>query len=120
MTILSEKIKMVRRELGFTQEEFARKLKISRSNLRDLETGKNKGGNLVLLNKLSDVTKKPISFFIKDYDTNLNSYEILDDMANKLISLGKIDKQGKVDLEFKDSIWEILELEFRLKQERNL
>lgn len=118
-TDLGEKIKKIRKELGLSQEEFAKRLGISRSNLRDLEIGKNKGGNLSIIDKLSTISGKPASFFIKTgSEVKLNKYEILDSTADKLIAKGKIDKNGKVDPTFKDSVWEIVELEFKLKQER--
>lgn len=89
-TDLGEKIKKIRKELGLSQEEFAKRLGISRSNLRDLEIGKNKGGNLSIIDKLSTISGKPASFFIKTgSEVKLNKYEILDSTADKLIAKGR-------------------------------
>lgn len=93
--MLGEKIKHSRKELGLTQQEFAKKLGISRSNLSDIENGRNKAGNLKLLSKISELTKKPLTFFTED-DTNFNFdiYEGLDLGLTRLIQSGVIDKNG--------------------------
>lgn len=107
--MLGEKIKQSRKELGLTQQEFAKKLGISRSNLSDIENGRNKAGNLKLLNKISEFTKKPLSFFT-DNDSNFNFdvYEGLDLGITKLILGGFIDKEGNFTTEESKSYFDKL------------
>ena len=118
--MLKDKVKESRKEMGLTQIEFAKLLGISRSNLGDLENGKNKGGNISLIKKLSEVTKKNISYFLSsDDDIKLNQYEILDNAIDMLINKGAISKSGKVDSKYKKILFEILEQEIALKLERS-
>ena len=93
--MLGEKIKQARKELGLTQQEFAKRLEISRSNLSDIENGRNKAGNLKLLSKISELTKKPLSSFVED-DTNFNFdiYEALDLGLTKIILGGFINENN--------------------------
>lgn len=91
--MLGEKIKQVRKELGLTQKDFAAKLNISRSNLSDIENGRNKAGNLNLLTKICELSERPLSFFIdKDSNYNFDIYEALDIGLTKLILSGLIDE----------------------------
>ncbi|EOU1910739.1 helix-turn-helix transcriptional regulator [Clostridium perfringens] len=117
--MLKDKIKQARKEMNLTQQEFAKLLGISRGNLGDLENGKNKGGNLSLIRKLSDVTGKEISYFLNsDSEILINQYEVLDSAINMLISKGAISKDGKVSPKYKNILFEILEQEIALKIER--
>jgi len=47
--MFKDKIKSIRKELGYTQIDFAKILGISRSYLGDLETGRLKGSNVQLI-----------------------------------------------------------------------
>ncbi len=117
--MLKDKIKQARKEMNLTQQEFAKLLGISRGNLGDLENGKNKGGNLSLIRKLSEVTGKEISYFL-NYESEfpINQYEVLDNAINMLITKGAISKDGKVSPRYKNILFEILEQEIALKLER--
>lgn len=117
--MLKDKIKQTRKEMNLTQQEFAKLLGISRGNLGDLENGKNKGGNLSLIRKLSEVTGKEISYFLNsDDDIIINQYEVLDNAINMLIKKGAISEDGKVLPKYKNILFEILEQEIALKLER--
>lgn len=93
--MLGEKIKQSRKELGLTQQEFSKKLGISRSNLSDIENGRNKAGNLKLLSKIAELTQKPLTFFTQDdINFNFDIYEGFDLGLTRLIQSGVIDKNG--------------------------
>lgn len=53
-------IKAIRKELNLTQKEFANKLGISRSNLSDIENGRNKCHNTDIILKISKISGKSI------------------------------------------------------------
>lgn len=117
--MLKDKIKQARKEMNLTQQEFAKLLGISRGNLGDLENGKNKGGNLSLIRKISEVTGKEISYFIThESEFPINQYEVLDNAINMLIEKGAVSKDGKVLPRYKNILFEILEQEIALKLER--
>lgn len=117
--MLKDKIKKSRKEMNLTQQEFAKLLGISRGNLGDLENGKNKGGNLSPIRKLSEVTGKETSYFL-DSNSKLpvKEYAVLDTTINMLITKGSISKSGKVPPKYKKILLEILEQEIALKLER--
>ncbi|MDU1966388.1 helix-turn-helix transcriptional regulator [Clostridium perfringens] len=117
--MLKDKIKKSRKEMNLTQQEFAKLLGISRGNLGDLKNGKNKGGNLSLIRKLSEVTGKETSYFL-DSNSKLpvKEYSVLDTTINMLITKGYISKSGKVPPKYKKILLEILEQEIALKLER--
>lgn len=117
--MLNNKIKELRKEMGLTQENFAKRLGVSRSTVKDLENGNNKGGNLKLLEKLCEVTGKNISFFLDNgAEIKIAQYEILDDTISMLIKNGLVDKEGKVNEKYKKMLWDVLEQEIALKIER--
>lgn len=117
--MLKTKIKQARKEMNLTQQEFAKLLGISRGNLGDLENGKNKGGNLSLIRKLSEVTGKDISYFLDSKtDFPLNQYEVLDNAIDMLIEKGAISEDGKILPDYKNILFEVLEGEIALKLER--
>lgn len=75
--VIGDRIKKVRNELKLTQKEFATKLGISRSNLSDMENGRNKAENINILKKLSEISNKSIDYFIKDinnFESKLKDY----------------------------------------------
>lgn len=114
---LADKVKKLRKSMGLSQVEFAKLLGISRSYLGDIETGRNKGTKFSLINKLSNVTGKPIGYF-SDGEIEIAQYEILDATIEMLINKGLISKDGKVDKRYKDMVWETLEGEIAMKMER--
>lgn len=116
--MLSNKIKESRKEMKLTQEQFAKKLGISRSNLSDLESGKNKGNNLDLLIRLSNLTNKSINYFVDD-NLNLGIYEVFDKMIEDLHKNKKVSKDGSIeDKQIKDIVDDIVKYTIALKVER--
>jgi len=117
--MLKDKIKEIRKELHLTQDEFAKKLNISRSYLGDLERGRLKGNNAKLISKLSDVTGKPMEYFLdKSIDDNIKPYDFLDAALDMLIDKNMIDKSGKIlNDTAREIINDMLEKEILLKIE---
>lgn len=117
--MLSDKIKMLRKERNLTQEELAKLLGISRSYLGGLERGDNKGVNVKLLDKLSDVFDKPIEYFMGK-EISLNIYDTLDNAIEMMLKSGFIDSEGNfLNDTAKDMVLEILKKEIQLKIKKN-
>jgi len=113
--MLKDKVKEIRKEMGLTQEEMAKKLNISRSYLGDIERGRLKGTNVKIISKLSDVTGKPMEYFLGK-DVEVKQYDILDSAIELLIEKDLIDHNGDiVDETSKEIIWNILKKEIQLK-----
>ncbi|HBJ1645852.1 TPA: helix-turn-helix domain-containing protein [Clostridium botulinum] len=89
--IIGENIKKARRNMNLTQEEFAFMLGISRSNLSDMENGRNKVGNLNLLVKISKLSQKPIEYFMREKSSNFNER-----LLNYRINEIKIDSKREM------------------------
>lgn len=115
--MFKDKIKSVRKELGLTQSEFAKKLGISRSYLGDLETGRLKGSNIQITSKLSDISGKPMEHFLNK-NTDVKQYEILDAGIEMLIDKNLISPEGDImDPVANNILLEILKKEIKLKME---
>ncbi|MBE6051089.1 MAG: helix-turn-helix transcriptional regulator [Clostridium sp.] len=113
--MIGDKIRGIRKELNLTQVEFAKKLGISRSYLGDLERGRLKGTNVNMLSKLSEVTNKPIEYFL-DKPASIKLYDTLDYTINMLIEKNLIDNDGKIlDPNAQDMLLNILKEEIKLK-----
>ncbi|GEM_PF-3492463 len=113
--MLKNKVKEVRKELGLTQDEMAKKLNISRSYLGDIERGRLKGTNVKIISKLSDVTGKPMEYFLGK-DVEVRQYDILDSAIDLLIEKELIDINGDIkDETSKEILWNILKKEIQLK-----
>jgi len=113
--MLKNKVKEVRKEMGLTQEEMAKKLNISRSYLGDIERGRLKGTNVKIISKLSDVTGKPMEYFLGK-DVKVRQYDILDSAIDLLIEKELIDTNGDIkDETSKEILWNILKKEIQLK-----
>lgn len=115
---LAEKIKKLRKSMGLSQAEFGKRLGISRGNVSDLESGKNKGGNIKLLNALSDLSGKDISYFADENTKRVAQYEMLDEAIEMLIKKGLIEPDGTIHPDYKQMIDEILKTEIALKIKR--
>lgn len=117
--MFKDKIKEIRKELHLTQEEFAKKLNISRSYLGDLERGRLKGNNAKLISRLSDVTGKPMEYFLdKSIGSEIKPYDFLDAALDMLIDKNMIDENGKIlSDKAKKIIDDMLEKEILLKLE---
>lgn len=117
--VLGNKIKEVRKELRLTQEQLSKRMDISRSTLRDIETGKYKHINLELIDKLSKATNKPTSYFLEDeIEIDLGIYDVMDKVFEDIINKGLVEDDGKIDPRIKDDVIEILEATLALKKER--
>lgn len=118
--MLKTKVREIRKSMNLTQEEFAKKLGVSRSTVKDLETGANKCGNLKLLNKLCEVSGKSSSYFLENgAEIKLNHFEVLNSAIDKLIEADRINDDGSIkDKESERLVLEILKAEIKLKKER--
>jgi transcriptional regulator with XRE-family HTH domain len=118
--MLGDKIKEIRKDMNLTQDQFAKKLGISRSYLGDMERGRLKGNNVKIISKLSDITGKPMEFFIdkSDEETDIKPYEFLDAALEMLIDKKMIDSEGNItSKKAQDIINDILKKELLLKLE---
>ena len=61
---ISENLKKIRKKNNLTQEDLARKIKTSRSNIANYETGKN-NPSLKVLCELSNVLNCSIDYLVK-------------------------------------------------------
>ncbi|WP_270545615.1 helix-turn-helix domain-containing protein [Clostridium butyricum] len=64
-------IRNIRKELNLTQKEFAEKLGISRSNLSDIENGRNKGHNTDIILKVSKISGRSVNEILNSANNNL-------------------------------------------------
>ncbi|MDU4882962.1 helix-turn-helix domain-containing protein [uncultured Clostridium sp.] len=117
--LLNDKIKLVRKELGLTQEEMAKKLSISRSYLGDLEKGRSKGSNVKILSKLAQLSGKSLEYFIDDINSiKIEQYQVLDSSIEMFYEKGYIHEDGTVDSSIESILLEILRKEIKVKIER--
>lgn len=118
--MLGERIKSARKEKGLTQLELSKMIGISRTNLKDIETGRNKGGNLEVLNNLARALDKNLSYFIEgtDVDLKIKQYQVLDNAIDMLIANNMVDEEGKIDPSCVGMMLEILQREIAIKLER--
>lgn len=116
---IGNKIRDVRKELGLTQTEFAKKIGSTRSTVSDLEKGINKGGNFKLINNIAKVSHKPLSYFI-DEDSNfqLGIYDVMDNIFNEMIERDLVDDEGNFDESLNEKMLEIVKATLALKKER--
>ncbi|MEG0133814.1 MAG: helix-turn-helix transcriptional regulator [Clostridium sp.] len=113
--MLKEKVKEIRKEMGLTQEEFAKMLNISRSYLGDIERGRLKGTNVRIISKLSDVTGKTMEYFL-DKNVEVKQYDILDSAIEMLLEKNLINSDGDIiDETSREIIQNILKKEIQLK-----
>lgn len=112
--VLGNRVRNARKELRLTQEQFAKIANMTRSTIRDIETGKNKCTNLDMINKLVKATGKPVDYFLDDkIEINLGIYDAIDDIFTRMI-----EKGIKFEDVPQDQMMELLELTFNLKKER--
>lgn len=112
--MIGEKIKKVRKEMDLSQDDFSKLLGISRSNLRDLESGKNKGSNIKILAKLAEISGKNLTYFTDDA-LNIQQYDILDGFIEMMINRNLIDEDGNISDMLKDLIIDVVKQEIKLK-----
>lgn len=116
---IGNKIRDVRKELGLTQTEFAKKIGSTRSTVSDLEKGINKGGNFKLINNIAKVSHKPLSYFIdEDSDFKMGIYDVMDNIFNEMIERDLVDNEGNFDESLNEKMLEIVKATLALKKER--
>ena len=116
---IGNKIRDVRKELGLTQTEFAKKIGSTRSTVSDLEKGINKGGNFKLINNIAKVSHKPLSYFIdEDSDFKMGIYDVMDNIFNEMIERDLVDDEGNFDESLNKKMLEIVKATLALKKER--
>ena len=115
--MLKNKVKEWRKEMGLTQVEFSKLLGISRSYLAEIERGSIKG-SVKLISKLSEVTKKPLGYFIDEENLDINSYDVLDKTIELLYDNNEISAEGVMSDWAKEMLLKVLEKEIILKIER--
>jgi transcriptional regulator with XRE-family HTH domain len=114
--MFGDKVRFARKEMGLTQKEFSEKLGITRGYLSDIERGKIKG-TVAMMNKLSEITDKPISFFMGK-NIKVIQYETLDQTIDLLINNSEITLDGEISNWAKEMLLKVLEKEIHLKLER--
>lgn len=114
--MFGEKVKFVRKDMGLTQEEFSKMIGISRGYLSDIERGKIKG-TVSMMNKLSDITGKPITFFMGE-NVKVSQYDTLDQAIDLLINNNEISLNGEISDWGKEMLLKVLEKEIQLKLKR--
>lgn len=77
-------IKRAREDSGLSQEELAERVLRRRETISMLENGKNEVGS-ILLGRIADVTKKPITYFFPDFAKRQIVEEDLPDDEYELI-----------------------------------
>ena len=116
---IGNKIRDVRKELGLTQTEFAKKIGSTRSTVSDLEKGINKGGNFKLINSIAKISHKPISYFIdENSDFQMGIYDVMDNIFNEMIERDLVDDEGNFDGSLNEKMLEIVKATLALKKER--
>ena len=115
------KLKQYRKNHGLTQDQFSKKIGISRSYLADLENGR-KLANIKTLSKIANATNTTISDWIDIQDNSLEknykNFEALSVFLDNLMEAGEI-KNGIIPDIYKDSIFKLLEAELKLIQKDN-
>lgn len=113
---LAEKVKHIRTvELKLTQKELAKLCGVSRSYISELEHGRIVG-NLSLIDKLSKISNKPITYFTdSEEEIEIHSYEVLDNIINSFIENGLIDKDGNMDKDTEEFLFKTLKKEILYK-----
>lgn len=114
--MFGDKVRFARKEMGLTQKEFSERLGIARGYLSDIERGKIKG-TVAMMNKLSEITGKPISFFMGE-NIKIIQYETLDQTIDLLINNSEITLDGEISDWAKEMLLKVLEKEIHLKLER--
>lgn len=116
---IGTKVRDIRKnDLKLTQGEFAKLCGVSRSYISEIEQGRIVG-NLNLLTKLSEVTGKPISYFLEDSDSiPVYPYELLDNIIESFIANGLIDSDGNMDEDTSNFLLKTLQKEIQIKLRR--
>jgi transcriptional regulator with XRE-family HTH domain len=115
--MLKDKIKEIRKSKGLTQEEFAKKLGVSRTYVGELERGRIKGTNVKIISKLADISGKSMEYFLDDdFIVQIKPLDALSNAMDMMIDNGIVDKDGNIihDI-YKDMLMDMLKREFLLK-----
>lgn len=110
---LADFLKETRKKEHLTQEEFAKRINITRGTLSHLERGR--PPSLETSKKLEEYFKSPISNIIgNDKIKNLSTLETTNMLIDLLIKNGEITKDHISDYA-KKSIWDNIQIEIALK-----
>ena len=114
---LATLLKETRKAKHLTQDEFSKKLNITRGTLSHLERGR--APSIETSKKLEEYFKKPISELIgeKKIDKLLN-LETTIMLIDLLIKDGEIKEDGSMSEYAKKSIWNNIKIEIALKLEQ--
>ena len=107
-----------RKELHYTQEEFATKLNITRGTLSHIERGRTPSADTA--KKIEAYYNKSIAELLgQDTLKRLLNLETTNLLINNLIEKGEITSSS-ISERAKNSIWDTLEIEIQLKIQNNL
>lgn len=88
----TNKLKDVRKNLGFTQEKFSEILGCSRSTYAEIETGR-RNPNLKFIVMLSEKTNTKRSYWIDGAEVNVNTFDYLRTIYNLLCESGLVTEE---------------------------
>jgi transcriptional regulator with XRE-family HTH domain len=89
--VMGERLRQAREYLGFSQEEVAKYLNVSRSALSNIETGQRKVDALEL-KKLASLYKRPVTHFTGEDPADLAVGEEVAHLARKASELSSEDR----------------------------
>ncbi|NIY13555.1 MAG: helix-turn-helix domain-containing protein [Nitrospinaceae bacterium] len=99
---LGARLREVREYLGLSQEEVAKKLRIPRTALSQMERGQRRVDTLEL-KKMAGLYKHPISYFIGDIGIHLS---VPRDLARKLFWMNHLSEKDVGEIfRFADYLW---------------
>ncbi|ELU5587468.1 helix-turn-helix transcriptional regulator [Clostridium perfringens] len=114
---LATLLKETRKSNNLTQDEFSKKLNITRGTLSHLERGR--APSIETSKKLEEYFKQPISELIGNKKVDkLLSLETTNMLIDLLIKDGEIRDDGSISEYAKKSIWNNIKIEIALKLEQ--
>lgn len=114
---LATLLKETRKANHLTQDEFSKKLNITRGTLSHLERGRTP--SIETSKKLEYYFKKPISELIYEKKfSKFNTLETTNMLIDLLIKDGEIREDGSISEYAKKSIWNNIKIEIALKLEQ--
>ncbi|MGN1358641.1 MAG: helix-turn-helix transcriptional regulator [Bacilli bacterium] len=97
--MFKDRVRETRKEMGLTQEQLGKLLGVSRSTIKDVERGANKGGNLKVIVKLCEVTGKPSTYFLEgDENIELKPFEALEKVLIDVANSPFVDNEGNITM----------------------
>lgn len=91
---LGEKIKLARKAKGFSQDELALSVGLSRVSISHLENGRRKSLKPAILDKLAKVLEKPETYFYAEITPSLDSLpKVLKEAIMHLLDLPYVEQE---------------------------